>query len=233
MVKRKRSAIGPWAGGYGKRRKVALVKAPPKSKFKLTKSNNVSIFPKKLRQTLVYAEHFELLTGDVANIPAQRNFRMNGLYDPRADLQGHQPYGFDQLMAIYKRFTCLGAKITVHFAVSESEYYSCIGGVNVANTAEVLTSVDKGIESQFSSYVVFTQNSEPGICKLGLDMAKYFGVVDVMDDPHLSGSDATDPARQAIGTVWVSSNTALATVRATVKIEYDTVFTEPKEVATS
>jgi len=215
-------------------KKLRSIPTPVRSRFRLTTKNNKSIFPKKLRQTLVYVENFQLTTPTLASTPAGRIFRFNGLFDPRYDIGGHQPYGFDQLMAIYKRYTCVGAKMTVTFTCVEGDvYYDAIGGINISSAAALPSTVDQACESQYSSYVLFTQNSSPGTAKVGMDMANYFGDKDCMDDPHLSGSVSSDPIKPVYAAVWVTSDTAAKIVHATVKIEYDTVFTEPLEVISS
>ena len=39
--------------------------------------------------------------------------RLNSLFDPNLSGLGHQPRGFDQLMAVYEKYTVVAAKITV------------------------------------------------------------------------------------------------------------------------
>lgn len=240
-MKRKRSAVGPWKGKYGSKSEIVKaikrVKYEPeyKSKFKLFRWNNKNIFPMKMRQTLVYSEVFTLTTGTTPGTVAKADFRANGMFDPRVAVGGHQPYGYDQLAAMYVRWCVLGCKITVYGVLTNSTYNTGQVGINLSDPlGAAIINAEGAIENQFSNYTAITQNSSAGKVVLGVDLAKYFGVKDIVDDNDYQGSEGADPLKQCRAVVWVASDQAAATTfTVTLKMEYDVIFLEPKNVSTS
>lgn len=213
-------------------RAVKRAKTQPsiRSRFKINWRNNARIFPQKLRQTLVYSESFPLTTAALIGPPVYATFRLNGLFDPRNAAGGHQPMGFDQLMAMYTKYVVLGAKITVTFTASEAAYYTGDCGINIQDPgSSIPPTTDTLVESQYSTYGIYVQAGNATTRTLAVDMSKYFGVKDIVDDSALLGTSASDPSRQVYGVVWVNTHTGQAhKVNCTVKIEYDTYFLEPR-----
>jgi len=79
---------------------------------------------------------------------AGRVFRANGLYDPDATLgAGHQPYGFDQLMALYNRYVVLGAKITVT-AFPSNVASAVLLAVKLSDNAALLSTTPTVLQEQ-------------------------------------------------------------------------------------
>lgn len=48
-------------------------------------------------------------------------YRANSCYDPYYETGGHQPYGFDQWMALFRNGVVLGSKITVTFSHANND----------------------------------------------------------------------------------------------------------------
>lgn len=207
-----------------------------KSRFRIKNRNNARIFPPKLRQTLVYSESYQITTNNYAAAPPTFNtFRLNGLFDPRAAIGGHQPMGFDQLMAIYTKFVVVGAKITVSFTASEAAYYTGDCGINIQDPgASAPISSEHLIESQYSTYGTYVQSGGSTTRTLALDMSRYFSVKDLLDEDDLKGNVSADPFRQVYALVWANNHTSSShPVHITLKIEYDAVFLEPRETLES
>lgn len=86
-------------------------------------------FPKTKVVKLKYCTHFKLTPtselptggvqagdGSITITPGcNRTFRAGDIYDPDFLVGGHQPYGSDQLAAIYDKYTVLGSKIVCKF----------------------------------------------------------------------------------------------------------------------
>lgn len=240
MPKRPYSGISASHTAVVKRRKymggpAAQIGRVPRSKFSIKSTNNPSIFPPKLRQTLVYSETFQVTTGALIGIPTYNQWRLNGLNDPRVAVGGHQPTGFDQLMAMYVKYTVLGAKITCTFTAADAVYYSGDCGINITDpTATVGPNTYDLIENQYSTYGCWSQSANPPKLTIGLDCAKYFGIKDMTDEADCQGTQGTDPSRQVYATVWTSTHKGVAqVVNFTIKIEYDTMFVEPRNVTSS
>lgn len=57
-------------------------------------------------------------------------YTTNGLYDPNTTGIGHQPTGFDQLMALYNEYVVIGSTIKVSFTNSD-ETNAAICGISM------------------------------------------------------------------------------------------------------
>lgn len=68
------------------------------------------LFPNRLVNKLKYAEYVT-----VSSVSGESHyvFSCNGMFDPNASGVGHQPMGFDQMMAIYDHYTVLNSSIKV------------------------------------------------------------------------------------------------------------------------
>lgn len=89
----------------------------------LTRIRMPSLMPDRLQVKLRYADTFSLVSTGVN----QRQFSMNGLFDPDLTGVGHQPRGFDQWMSLYARYRVYYAKAFARFMNN-----SATNGVNVA-----------------------------------------------------------------------------------------------------
>ena len=244
MPKRPRSwsgKPGPWASGYrkyAKRAKTVAVVTVPRSKFRFGAGKNTQVFPKKMRQTLVICD---ILKGSLSDgsISTSANwyYSTNGLYDPYLGAGGHQPNGFDQLAAMYERYVVVGAKITVMPLAPSPFAYCGSYGVNLTdlNTA-TSSSAATEIESQYSSFGLFQQTGGLSKVQLGCDNAKYFGVTDILDAENLGSVCGANPLKQGRFYVWAQGEGSEASskmIHLYLKIEYDVIFLEPKNVAPS
>jgi len=210
-----------------------------KSKFPFLPGTNLRIFPRKLRQTLTYCEQFPVTLNAVAFLTTWHTFRANGLFDPRFAIGGHQPMGFDQLMAIYSKYTVVGAKMTLRVCGATQTYNNGTFGINIRDpVAAAVTTSEAAIESQYSTYNTFGYLQDTKSVTLNFDGPKYFNANDIVDDDTLSGTLTTDPARIALADFWVSADVAPPitpnnVVTFHIKIEYDAYFYEPKNVVSS
>lgn len=73
-------------------------------------------FPSIYWCKLVYTESLSS-----AKEQQQYQYAINDLYDPNVTGTGHQGMYFDQLMAVYQRFTVIGAKVELRFATPTND----------------------------------------------------------------------------------------------------------------
>lgn len=182
-----------------------------------------------------YCSIFNQVPPVLATATAVNQFRFNSLFDPEVALGGHQPYGFDQWMAMYSRFTVISATARLTCVPTDGTYYSGNFGMNIVpNGSTPVTDEATTIESQYSVWKPYTQNSAINTFIIKLDVAKYFGVHDVMDDDTLSGTNLTDCNKQALLSCWTSGNLATTPQSTfTLVISYDCYVHEPREVGAS
>jgi len=201
-------------------------------------SNRMGAFPLYIRRTLRYAQTNVI---DVANFGTnQQVFRANSLYDPDYTGGGHQPNGFDQLIAAYNHFTVLRARLRVRvlqvgsgggviepgaivlawsdsgtFMASQADYPACIEKRNVLASAFYGSSTSTGN--------TFTLTGSLDILKLLRKKQD-----ELVEMANLRGSSAANPAEiyfLEVGLFSFSSNPGAITVIS--DIEFDSVFTEP------
>jgi len=83
-------------------------------KYKRSKSLSTyypNVMPDTIRRYLNYCEEFTL---DAPGPGVDwRDYKANGMYDPRVVIGGHQPYGLDQLTAMYKYWRVMESTITI------------------------------------------------------------------------------------------------------------------------
>jgi len=178
--------------------------------------------------------------------PGVHEFRANGMYDPDVTYVGHQPYGFDQLMAKYNHYVVLKSKIKICI-VATTEIDSVYGIALTDTTGQVAATYAGGggydavMELPFRSRTLL--HSKTGATEkdreatLYFDAAKFFGKSQqaILGERDYRGTVSSDPAELAIFTVFCLSPSSIAVnARAFhIELEFSAVFTEPKVFATS
>lgn len=196
------------------------------------------------RAKLIYHENVAITSVAAAESVGTHVFSANGCYDPNITGVGHQPRGFDQVMALYDHYTVIGASIQVRFLNNSTgtRPYCCIAvrdGTVAALTTRDLFEYSNRVISARPVYRLSTAD-ESGVGASSMlsskvDIAKFLGRKDVMDDPELKGTVASNPVEQVNFHVSVSDpvTTAAANVQCQVLITYDVIFHEPKNPASS
>lgn len=85
-----------------------------------------SFLPQHRVVRMRYCESFNVTTTTVANQFAGPTLCCNNLYDPNYSSTGHQPYGYDQMKALYNAYNVLYAKITVTFCNAAPDPCYCL-----------------------------------------------------------------------------------------------------------
>lgn len=166
-------------------------------------------------------------------------FSANGMYDPNISGVGHQPYGFDQLCALYNHYYVMGAKIRIT-AVTTNAYY--IMGVKLCDSNTLNSAVPDYIMEQpgFKKRIIGNNSGAvaPSIVQT-FSTRKFFKLKSkafVLADDTLSGSASANPAEQAFFVIVLqpavsSQDVSIATFQVTV--DYVATFVGPKELVAS
>lgn len=190
--------------------------------------------PKKLRTSVRYCENTTALNPGVGGVVASHLFAANGLYDPNITGTGHQPLGFDQLMAMYTTYTVISSKIWVVFDNAEATYPMLVG-INVNNGGTPMQAI-RAIEQGEGVWAALTPR---GDSKTQVELTKSFslraqngGRVGI---PEYAGSSATNPTGITYFNVWADPNSGVDTSAAnfTAVIDYFVEFNDAKELAQS
>jgi len=191
---------------------------------------------RRIRTKLTYFERSSLNPG-AGGIAADRVFRLNSLYDPDLTGVGHQPAGFDQLMALYKYFAVVGAEAHVSFQNTDTTNDAiCCASVSNVNTST--TDIQPIIENGRANYQWLGIRGSSRDCtdmKLAINIGTEVGTKDVLDNQDLWGTSGADPINQLYlhASCQPNSNNDMGIVGIIVVITYDVYFFEPLTVASS
>jgi hypothetical protein len=193
--------------------------------------------PPMLKARMKYVSPVTLSSGVT---PGVNVFSANGLYDPDITGTGHQPRGFDQLIALYDHYVVVASHITVHFGAS-SQVFPIIGIQLQSSSTAQSDYVDYAEQPRcvfdIGSYVLGPGGGFPDVKShtLHFKAPEFMGIPDPITSTKLQGSVNANPSDQAYFHVWSQhqDGSSSNTVTALVFIEYDVVFIEPVPVASS
>lgn len=217
-------------------------------------------FPQEMRTKLRYVETFDL--EPTSQTAAGFSLLANGMYDPEVGVGGHQPRGFDQYTALYQKFTVKSSKISVTFAYEgyngpagflttggPSQAIYTTSENNQAAVPSAICLVHKSVETNDTGTIESFQERDrtkwKSICpggevktvSTGLHCSDFFGKDFLVGADGYTGTDSTDPDNKLYYHVMCGLNSneypRQINVRANCIVEYDVVWTEPKQLAAS
>ena len=160
----------------------------------------------------------------------------NSLYDPITAVGGHQPRGFDQLMALYDHFVVIGSKITVSFQATSTSANVYVG-IAIRDSTTKTTDFNDYMEGgSVVSKPLALIGATPTVLSIATSPRKFLGRSKVMSDPELKGSAAANPAEGYYYHIFCASSNASsdpAAVDVVLNVDYSAVFIEPKVPAQS
>jgi len=168
-------------------------------------------------------------------------FSANGLYDPNISGSGHQPYGFDQLCALYNHYYVTGARCRVTLINNPADTFFTIG-LKLCDATTLNTSNPEYLLEQPGFRKRILSNSTAlarNIVSSNFSCKKFFnlrGKSFILADDTLSGSASANPAEQAYFVFVyqpVLPTQDLTTATFIVEIDYIATFTGPKELSAS
>lgn len=190
----------------------------------------------QVKSNLIYAQSLDLNPG-ASGAAAVQVFSCNGLYDPDVSGTGHQPRGFDQLIALYDHYVVIAAKITWRFGTTNASVYDQIACISVQD--DTGTSIDPLDHAERAVNVMEIMpagaSGNTKTLSLGVNPNAFLGRSKPLSDATLKGSAAANPSEGCFFhcAVWPMQNVDAATVNSYVVIEYTAVFIEPKDVGSS
>lgn len=162
----------------------------------------------------------------------------NGLYDPDITATGHQPRGFDQLMAMYDHYVVIGAKITVYFSRQNGQANEdSMVAIAVKDSATPATDINDYLEARnvvsraFAGGYNGESKSNPISLTKTSSTRKFLSVTKPLSSNNVRGTVVSNPSEQLYFHIAVAPfgiGDAAAT-NIWYRIEYLTVFVEPKQ----
>jgi len=173
------------------------------------------------KSKMVYGDRYILDDG------ATQVFAANGLYDPDISGIGHQPRGYDQIIQLYDHYVVTKAKIEVWGGTIG---VPSILSIRMKDSITVQSFDLKDVIEDSNGVYKVTGQFAQGYLAMEVDVAKFLGRRDAMSDPHLKGSDVSNPQEGCF--FHVSNNTLDPTDGSVnniiVRITYEATFIEPK-----
>ncbi len=146
--------------------------------------------------TLRYAQ--SVSTSVLTTAGSQSTFRLNSIFDPDSAVGGTQPYGYDQLSALYNRYRVLSTKWKVHFAASTAGYNAVVIPTNGALNATIadLTTFTSATMVPFSKYNIYAVGAIPPTFSGEMPLNKLGGVtrVEYLTDDRFEAQIGANPA---------------------------------------
>lgn len=174
-----------------------------------------------------------ILINPVAGYAGDYVFSANGVYDPNITGTGHQPYGFDQMMAMFNHCYVIGSKITVRM-VSNQSIPAWLGVAlrpNATSLSGTLTDVLIEQPGLSKKLVPLTGDRTTTISR-GFSAYKFFSKnrKSLIGDETYTNTNAANPPEQAYYHVLLmpyNSSDDLTSNVICVSIDYHCVFAEP------
>lgn len=197
------------------------------------KNSSPSPLGNRMKMNLNYSESTISLNSGAGTL-ADFVFSANGLFDPSITGTGHQPLGFDQIMAMYDHYVVIASSIKVTF-VNTDPTNVIICGVSVTDSVTALVSAPKVIENGSGKYVVLGplgSSSDTKVITLNINPNKFLGRSHPMSDPELKGDAAGNPTEGAFFHVWSGSveGADAGLIQASTMLKYTAMFIEPVQL---
>lgn len=196
---------------------------------------SMPVFSQRTRRVVQYCGR-AISAGSGAGTAGAYVFSANGLFDPDITGTGGQPMGFDQMMLFYNHYTVVKSSIVV--AMTTTTAVPAVLAVAVSGSATPLTSIEQIQENGRVTWTWLEQlgiaNSK-GVVRAKVDLGRFQGLRNVIDDPDMRGDSATNPSEQVyfIVYVWNPVDATVCGCAGQVFIEYDSIFHEPRNAPLS
>lgn len=194
-------------------------------------------FPKRMTMTHRYAETGTLTTGLIGAL-VTTNYRANALYDPNATGAGHQPMYYDQMVAIYDHYVCIGSKCTVTFAQTPDTAGTrppVTVGLYINDDTTVTPGINGILENSQVAHRTLTQNAGNAVTITKKFSTKKTWGGSILANVQLQGTSGSDPTEQTIYTLFADSAAVgtQCTVMFKIVIDYICVWRELRDIASS
>jgi len=219
-------------------RQNVIVQSAPARTYSATKGSTRTWAPFGKFKTVKHHYTESILLNPSAGTPADHVFSANGMYDPNITGTGHQPYGYDQLAAIYNESCVITSKCTVTCWNNQSGLpfwiAICLRDDPTSISSDVSTVRESpGIVSKLLG--PSASGASVGSVTMSFDVKKFFDVKDPSDCEELRGGSA-NPAEQGYYHVLMIPQNGVDDLGQnvlTVDIEYTAQWSGPKILPSS
>lgn len=192
---------------------------------------------RKIRANLVY--HADANMAIASGTGTSLIFSCNGLFDPEISGAGHQPRGFDQLMKLYDHYVVIGAKLTV-LAWAKSPTEASLLCIKIQDNNVAINNRNDILESRWTRILQMGTIDSGNSCNratMSINPNRFLGTSKPLSNPSLKGDVTSNPTEQCyfnIANINVGEDAVSTSgLRLDIRIEYDTIFFEPKNPVVS
>lgn len=195
-------------------------------------------FPPRRNYKLTYTQNYPFAAdGVLTNVFGVENvFSLNSLFDPDITAVGHQPYGFDQLTLLYRKYKVYGVTITVRFSDPTADGQVCGAMITAPGSVTTLAAqtLTSAIEKPFvATKVINNTGSQSATIRQFIPMYKAIGVTKLEFDANtedFTGDTAGPSPVQQPKLRVAAANTAVAGIacNAQITLEYHAAFWDRK-----
>lgn len=190
-----------------------------------------------LRAIMKYCDLGIGLNPGVGATAATYVYAANGLYDPNITGVGHQPTGFDQLMAMYNEYVVLGATIKVVFSNLDNANPAVVG-IALLDFSTTGTDIRQYVENGQNTWTCLSERGggkDITTLTLKADIRK-FSTQDILAADGFSGNVSANPADTHYFHIFAGpadNSTDMGIISCTVEVTYDCVFRDNSFTALS
>lgn len=196
------------------------------------------VFGASATRKVKYVDFVDLTPGSAS--VGYHTFVANGLYDPDYTGTGHQPMGFDEIMAFFDHYTVTDATVTVDVVPKTiSNVEPALLGIALTDSHTALAgkTLPEVLESRVTQSYIHAGAYNPTDVhriKAKFSAKEFFGVKDVNGMYQYRGSSSTNPSEQAHFQIFASSHAATpGPITLLVTVEFNAKFTEPRMIGQS
>lgn len=194
------------------------------------------LFPARTRRHLRYASGAFGLSS-TSGVVATQVFALNGCFDPDVTGTGHQPMGFDQMMAFYNHYCVLSCKAVVKFSTAVGSQGTVCLRVDAGSTP--VTDIERIMEfggNVTASVGTIGDFSAAVALSIGANIAKLQGISQsaLTADATLRGDVAANPTELTYlhCQLWNAAGVTV-TCNGYAILEFEVLFLEPRTAALS
>lgn len=165
--------------------------------------NDLNVFPTSKMVKLKYCETGFFTGGAGGFAGPEQIWKLGSIFDPNFALGGHQPYGHDQLAALYRNYQVVGVEIQLDFINMSTPGTCGWGGLQSSNSTYVSTGKNPDALREKPGSVMSMPSAAAGsrqTMNFGyIDLAEIEGVSksEFMGDDNWGAAFGADPAKTA------------------------------------
>jgi hypothetical protein len=186
--------------------------------------------------TLKYCE--QVSTSVVTVAGSNQVFRLNSIFDPNAAVGGTQPYGYDQLAALYNRYRVLKARWRVTMMATSAGHDMVVTPINGAINASVadLTTFTSATMLPYSKFQHYNLGAIGPIFNGSMELNVLGGVarVEYLTDDRFEAQIGANPAEVISLNIGIYNPSAgTITIQYFVELWYEVDLHDPISLAAS